>query len=80
MSLNDDESILALTFSPDCHWLVSGHSVTGDLRVWNAQYLSKKYVAFHMMAHETGTYALDMQPSDCSDAGNNTCILFPVNM
>lgn len=70
MGMNDDESILSLSFTPDSQWLISGHSVTGDLRVWNAQYLSKKYQAFYMAAHEMGTYTLDMQSSsDKSCAG-----------
>jgi len=62
MSVNDDETILALCFTPDTHWLLSGHSVTGDIRVWNAQYLSNKPAAVQMTAHEMGTQFLQISP------------------
>ncbi|XP_067928967.1 WD repeat, SAM and U-box domain-containing protein 1-like isoform X2 [Watersipora subatra] len=62
MSVNDDESILALSFTPDTRWLLSGHSVTGDIRVFNSQYLSTKPVACQLTAHELGTHCLQVSP------------------
>ena len=62
MSVKDDESILSLVFTADTRWLLSGHSVTGDIRVWDAQYLNKKPVACCMAAHELGTHYLQVKP------------------
>lgn len=70
MSVNDDESILALCFTPDTRWLLSGHSVSGDIRVWNARYLTNKPAAFHMMAHELGTHYLTVSPKYTGKPGN----------
>ena len=73
MSVNDDESIMTVCFTPDNHWLLSGHSVTGDIRVFNARYLANKPVASQFSAHDMGTHFLQMSPKHTGKPG--TCFL-----
>ena len=70
---------MAVCFTPDTHWLLSGHSVTGDIRVFNALYLSTKPIAYQMTAHELGTQCLQMSPKYSGKPGKTTPVVICID-
>jgi len=68
MSAEDDESIISLSFTPDYQWLISGSS-KGDLRVWNALFLTERPVAMEFEAHELGVSCIQMGPVSSREKG-----------
>lgn len=57
-----EDTVVALAYSPDGHFLVSG-SPNGDLHVWDASFGHGKYLSLKIDAHDLGVTTCEFSPT-----------------
>ncbi|ESP02890.1 hypothetical protein LOTGIDRAFT_156843 [Lottia gigantea] len=57
-----DESVMALAFTPDNNYIVSG-SCNGDLRTWDASFGHGRCLSFELDGHDLGVTCCEFSPS-----------------
>ncbi|XP_064644227.1 WD repeat, SAM and U-box domain-containing protein 1-like isoform X2 [Lineus longissimus] len=65
-----DASVVAVAFTPDSSYLVSG-STNGDLRLWDAQFGHSKCLLYELDGHDLGVACCEFSPTYGSGASQD---------